>query len=145
MDLEKKKLPTEDDNTLRDLHEILALREKVTKLSEQLGHDVPKVDLIDEDNNYTLVMELPGVSQDKLEIAIQGREVTVAGIRESFVEPNVRETVERRHKEAVMNERSAGLVQRTITLPVDVMRDDVTAHLREGLLVLYLPKRPDNE
>ena len=145
MDLEKKKLPTEDDNTLRDLHEILALREKVTKLSEQLGHDVPKVDLIDEGNNYTLVMELPGVSQDKLEIAIQGREVTVAGIRESFVEPNVRETVERRHKEAVMNERSAGLVQRTITLPVDVMRDDVTAHLREGLLVLYLPKRPDNE
>ena len=144
MDLEKKNLPTEDDNTLRDLHEILALREKVTKLSEQLGHDVPKVDLIDEGNHYTLVMELPGVSQDNLEIAIQGRDVTVAGIRESFVETNIRETVEKRQKDAVMNERSSGLVQRTITVPVEVLRDEVTAHLREGLLVLYLPKRLDN-
>lgn len=144
MDLEKKTIPTEDDNTLRDLHEILALREKVTKLSEQLGHDVPKVDLVDEGNRYTLVMELPGVSQDNLEIAIQGREVTVAGIRESFVEPNIRDTVERRQKDIVMNERYSGLVQRTISLPSDVIRDDATAHLREGLLVLTLPKRLDD-
>ena len=141
MDLEKKEIPTNDDETLRDLHEILALREKVTKLSQQLGHDVPKVDLVDEGNSYTLVMELPGVSQDNLEIAIQGREVTVAGIRESFVEPNIQDTVAKRQKDAVMNERYSGLVQRSIGLPEEILRDEATAHLREGLLVLYLPKR----
>ncbi len=133
MELDTFATPSKDPDTNRDIQQILTLREHVNKLSEQLGHDIPKIDLLEYEDAYQLVIDLPGVSQSNLEIAVQGKNVTIAGIRESFES-------EDKNIKMLKQERNTGIVQRTITLPKEVVREHATAHLREGLLVLRMPK-----
>ncbi len=133
MELDTLATPSKDPDTNEDIQKILTLREHVNKLSEQIGHDVPKVDLLEYEDAFELIIDLPGVSQKNLEIAVQGKNVTIAGIRESF-EPKDKNI------KMLKQERNTGLVQRTITLPREAKRENATAHLREGLLVLYMPK-----
>ncbi len=133
MELDTFVTPSKDPETNKDIRQILALREHVNKLSEQLGHDIPKVDLLEYEDAFQLIIDLPGVSQGNLEIAVQGRNVTIAAIRESFEPEDKKVTM-------LKQERNTGIVQRTITLPAEAQRENATAHLREGLLVLHMPK-----
>ena len=134
MELEKVLSPSQDGDTRTDIAAILSLREQISTLTRHLGHDLPRVDLLENDEYFRLIVELPGVSQDNLEIAVQGAEVTIAAIRESF-EPD-----ETSSSHMILRERSTGIVQRSISLSAEVDRHHATAHLREGLLVLLLPK-----
>ena len=109
MELDTFATPSKNPDTNRDIQQILTLREHVNKLSEQLGHDIPKIDLLEYEDAYQLVIDLPGVSQSNLEIAVQGKNVTIAGIRESFES-------EDKNIKMLKQERNTGIVQRTITL-----------------------------
>lgn len=133
MELDSFVPPSKDSDTNDDIQKILGLRERVYDLSGQVGHDIPKVDLLEDKDAFRLIIDMPGVSQANLEIAIQDKDVTVAGIRESFKSEN-------ENVKFIKQERRTGLIQRTVTLPSEVERAKATAHLREGLLVLYLPK-----
>jgi HSP20 family protein len=113
-----------------DLQQLLVLRDQVDRLSELgTGALEPKVDLLECGDAYRLIMEVPGVPQDNLEVALQGREVIVAGLREPL-----------EGSKRVISERPSGHFQRTITLPAEVNREASSAHLQEGLLILNLPK-----
>ena len=61
---------------------------------------------------------------------MQERTVIVAGLREP-IEDGLK---------IITSERHRGHFQRSIELPQDVDRDKVSVHLREGLLILNLPK-----
>ena len=117
-----------------DVQRLLELRDRVGELRHTLGvgeDDSPKVDLLDFGDAFELVVEVPGVLQRDLEVAVQGRNVTVAGRRAPPEE----------HADVLISERSGGHFQRTVTLPAEVAEERGSAHLREGLLRLHLPKR----
>ena len=116
-----------------DIQRLLELRDRVGELRHTLGveDDSPKVDLLDFGDAFELVVEVPGVLQRDLEVAVQGRDVTVAGRRAALEE----------HANVLVSERPAGHFQRTVTLPAEVAEERGSAHLREGLLRLHLPKR----
>lgn len=124
MELDKR-----DTNT--DLQHLLVLRDRIGNLHNALeGKSLePKVDLLDEGNAYRLIIDVPGIAQDDLEVAIQERQVIIAGIRKP-------------HKsgKSLISERASGHFQRMVDLPSDVDWDVGSAHLAEGLLVLHLPK-----
>lgn len=115
--------------TESDLQRLFILRERVSELAEGLepGSLEPSVDLIDTGDTYRLIFDLPGVSQDDLEIALRGRQLTIAGLRESGGEQNF-----------LMRERPRGHFQRSVELPSDVLYEESNAQLREGLLILHL-------
>jgi HSP20 family protein len=120
--------------TQSSLQQLLAIRDRIGELSVKFDPDGelrPKVDLLDLGDAYELIVEVPGVPQENLEVAVQGREVIVAGLREPFEEP----------ESLVFSERPVGHFQRSVLLPAEVERERGTAHLREGLLVVHLPKR----
>jgi HSP20 family protein len=126
MDLEKF-------GTSGAISELLALRDDVDRISNlHFSSDglTPKVDMFDLGDAYQLMIEVPGVSQERLEVAVQGRNVTVAGLRDP-IDENIR---------IISSERPRGHFQRTVQLPSEVERERVTAHLQEGVLVLTLPK-----
>lgn len=125
MELDKQR------GTHSDLQQLLILRERVSELAEGLEPSSlePSVDLIDTGDTYRLIVDLPGVSQDDLEIALRGRHLTVAGLRESGGEQTF-----------LMRERPRGHFQRSLELPSDVLYEASSAQLREGLLILHLPK-----
>jgi HSP20 family protein len=115
------------------ISELLSIRDDVERISNlHLGTDglAPKVDIFDTGEAYQLMIEVPGVSQENLEVAIQGGSVIVAGLREP-IDDSVK---------IISTERPRGHFQRTIQLPSEVEREKTTAHLQEGVLVLTLPK-----
>lgn len=115
------------------ISELLSIRDDVERISNlHLGNDglTPKVDMFETSNAYQLMIEVPGVSQENLEVAIQGSSVIVAGLREP-IDDSVK---------IISTERPRGHFQRTIQLPSEVEREKTTAHLQEGVLVLTLPK-----
>lgn len=118
--------------TASDLKELLAVRDSIEELLERrMPADgiTPKAELRDLGDAYRLVVEVPGVAQEDLEIAVQGRDLVVAGHRDS--EP---------YGDLVFSERPRGPFQRTVTLPGAVDAEHTTAQLVAGLLILRLPK-----
>lgn len=127
MELDRRSSGTE-----RDLQDLLILRDRVSELAEGVAPRSLelKVDLIDVGEAYRLIVDLPGVAQDDLEIALRERQLTVAGLRE----------MNGSDQTFVLRERVGGHFQRTIELPGDVDHEASSASLREGLLILHLPK-----
>jgi len=126
MDLEKF-------DTGRDIQELLAIRDDIERLSVLSRPNdglSPKVDVFDVGTSYQVDIEVPGVPQENIEVAIQGRSLTVAGLREAVSDDVT----------IVLCERQSGPFERTIELPGGILKEETTAHLREGLLTLTLPK-----
>ncbi len=84
---------------------------------------------------YQFKADLPGILEAELEISLEGSRLTVAGKRE---EESIKDG-ERIH----LSERSHGTFSRTFTLPEDVEGEKVVAELRNGVLTLMVPKRPE--
>jgi len=117
-----------------DLSELIEVKHRIDALAARdlpVGPAGPRADLLDAGDAWQLRLEVPGVDQSRIELALQGDELVVAGIRETL-EDGVR---------PVFTERPTGPFQRTVRLPGPVAADEVTAHLRGGLLVVHLPKR----
>ena len=123
--------------TAGDIQELLAIRDRIDTILEAKSGDeslAPRVDLLDTGDTYRVVIEVPGVPQENLEIALQDKELIVAGIREAI------NTSDGEEGTLIVGERPSGHFQRTLTLPGEVVTEEATAHLREGLLILTIPK-----
>ena len=96
---------------------------------------MPSVDVKETPDAYQFKADLPGILEAELEISLEGNRLTVAGKREE--EPL--KDGERIH----LFERSHGTFSRTFTLPEDVEGEKVVAELRNGVLTLMVPKRPE--
>lgn len=118
--------------TSSDLQHLLTLRERVGKLVSELEDEATiRVDLVELEDAYRLVAEVPGVTQDDLEISVQGRRVTIAGV----IPPREKDV------HLLIGERPGGHFRRTVELPEEVTEKRSNAHLGSGLLTLHLPKR----
>lgn len=118
--------------TAGDIQELLSVRDRIDELLERrVPHDglTPKAELRDLGDAFELVVEVPGVAQEDLEIGLDGEELVVAGHREGS-----------RGGSVVFSERPRGPFQRSVTLPEPVAHERATARLYAGLLVLHLPK-----
>lgn len=119
--------------TAGDIDELLAVRDSVDNLVNAHVAASPlgvRADLYDVGDAYLALIEVPGVEQADLEIAVQGEELLVAGLRNGPLNDLV----------AVFTERPVGAFQRTIRLPGEVVAENATAHLSNGVLSLTLPK-----
>jgi HSP20 family molecular chaperone IbpA len=117
-----------------DLGELIEVKARIEALAARdllMGPVGPRADLLDAGDAWQLRLEVPGVDQSRLELALQGEELVIAGIRETTGD-DVR---------PVFVERPSGPFQRVVRLPGPVDADAVTANLRGGLLVVNLPKR----
>ncbi len=104
-------------------------------LTSPMGAFMPSFDVKEGPDAYELKADLPGIHEKDLEINMEGNRLTVSGKRESEA---VKEG-ERWH----LTERSQGTFSRTFTLPEEVDSDKVVAELRNGVLTLMVPKRPE--
>ena len=84
---------------------------------------------------YLLHADLPGVKEENLEISLTGNRLSVSGHREQ----------ERRDQNDTFyaSERSYGSFTRAFTLPEGVDGEGVTADLKNGVLTLSVPKKPE--
>ena len=95
----------------------------------------PRADVAETDDSVEIAVELPGMSEDDIDIALSGDVLTIRG--EKKVEH------EKKRKGVYMSERSYGAFYRTIPLPPDVDTDKANAEFKRGVLKVTLPKSED--
>lgn len=91
----------------------------------------PRTNLYDKGDRFELIAEVPGVSRDDLDLKIQGNYLEISGKREVTAPQGYRV-----HR----SERGSATFTRSLTLPSDVDANKVDANLKDGMLVLTLPK-----
>lgn len=96
---------------------------------------MPSFDVKESPDSYQFKADLPGILEADLEISLEGTRLTVAGKRE--------EETAKEGERAHLSERSHGRFSRTFNLPEDVEGEKVVAELRNGVLTLMVPKRPE--
>lgn len=92
----------------------------------------PAVDIAEGDSDYTVRVELPGVSKDDVKITIQDNILTIRGEK--------KEEKEAKESNYHRTERSFGSFQRSFTLPTHVKSDKIEATYKDGILTVTLPK-----
>ena len=92
----------------------------------------PAIDVRASDTEVAFVCDVPGVSQDDLEITLANRVLTIKGTRR----------FESKETEQVMLGRSYGSFSRSYTLPEALDEDKLAAELAGGVLTVRIPKLP---
>jgi len=91
----------------------------------------PPVDVVENENELTLRLDLPGVNLQEIDIQLTGETLTLRGERR----------FERREGEGYVHlERPYGTFQRSFNLSVPVQADRVRADYKDGVLTVTLPK-----
>jgi HSP20 family protein len=102
----------------------------------QGGNDFsPRFDVKETKSAFVIKADLPGVNDDDVNVSVTGRQLTISGHREH----EQREEGE----QFFAIERSAGSFARSFSLPDVVDPDAVKADLKNGVLTLEIPKRPE--
>lgn len=102
---------------------------------------IPAASIQEFDNELVLALELPGVAEDSIEIALENNVLTIFGEKgaEKGTEKGAERETDSEGKYLVL-ERSFGTFRRTFRLPGTVRADAITAELQNGLLTVRLPK-----
>lgn len=92
----------------------------------------PPMNITQDDDNFYLRAEVPGIKPNELSISAVRNRVSLAGKRE----------IQREHERVSYHrkERAEGSFNRTVTLPTEVDAERVDARYADGILTLTLPK-----
>ena len=92
----------------------------------------PPVNITQDDENFYLRAEIPGIKPAELSISALRNRVSISGKREI---PREHDRVSYHRKE-----RPEGAFNRAVTLPMEVVAERVDARYTDGILTLTLPK-----
>ena len=103
-----------------------------SELAAPLEDKLPRVDVIDRDEEIVVRAEVPGVDKDNLDVTLSDNTITIKG------------STRHEEKEEKGNyyrcEISQGSFARTVVLPADVDGSKAKASFKDGLLEVTLPK-----
>ena len=91
----------------------------------------PALDVYQNKDNFTVVVELPGLKKEEIDVSIHGDVLTIS------VE---RKAEEKKGEQDFRTERFYGSFQRTVTLPAAVDAKQVKASYQDGILTVVLAK-----
>ncbi len=99
-------------------------------------HMVPAVDVREDEGRLLVMADLPGISKDDIEITYEDGVLTITGTT----------TEEKEKKEGsrfYVRERFQGSFSRTLRIPDKVDMDKSEAQVKDGVLELVLPYKPE--
>ncbi|MCH2132460.1 MAG: Hsp20/alpha crystallin family protein [Phycisphaerales bacterium] len=91
----------------------------------------PSLNMIDDDNNVYVEAELPGVRMEDVDVTVADGVLTISGRRTVTTPVDTN---------AIRRERGDLEFERSISLPANVEANGTEAVLREGVLLLTMPK-----
>jgi len=93
-----------------------------------------KLDVEDDDKNYTIHAEIPGAKKEDIKVTIDGKQVSISA--------EIKRESEKKEKGRIVHsERYYGNVYRSFSLDSAVDEDKGKANYKDGLLELVLPKK----
>ena len=93
-----------------------------------------KLDVEEDDKNYTIHAEVPGAKKEDIKVTIEGNQVSISA--------DIKRESEKKEKGRVVHsERYYGNVYRSFSLESSVDEAKGSANYKDGLLELVLPKK----
>jgi HSP20 family protein len=120
---------------MRDVLRWDPFRELEAAAGGDYGLFAPSFDVKENKDGYIFRADLPGVKEEDLEISLTGNRLAISGKREQ----------ERREQGDTYyaTERSYGSFTRAFTLPDGTDAENVKAELKNGVLQVVVPKKPE--
>ncbi len=98
----------------------------------------PALDVSESDGGYTVLLDLPGVSKQDVQVNVEGRRVSISAQPQDAAQ-TVSDTPSA--PRVLHRERSQARYERSFTLPTEIEQGAAQARLDNGVLTLQLPKR----
>jgi HSP20 family protein len=102
----------------------------LSRQSQLFSSWTPALDLYQDNDNVTAIIELPGMRKEDIEISLQDGTLSISGERKE----------ESDKTDSTRTERFFGKFRRSVALPVQVDSNKVTATYKDGILTVTLPK-----
>jgi HSP20 family protein len=97
------------------------------------GWLTPAVNVTENKDGFNITADLPGVNKSGLEITLDGDEIILTGRREDAMEGAA----------VVHRESAVADFRRVFQIEPGVDTAKITAHIEDGVLTLFLPKREE--
>lgn len=97
----------------------------------------PAVEVFDEEQNYCISMDVPGLKKEDLEIEMKDNQLHISGERKS--------TRVADKDKVLRTERRYGKFSRVFNLPKNINSDKIEARFENGVLDIILPKEEKSE
>ena len=108
-------------------HELETKEEK----TQQARYYKPSTDIVETEHDLTLVMDMPGVAKDSVEVKLEKNVLSVEGQIDQARYESLK---------AQYAEYNVGHYNRSFQLSSEIDQDKIQAHMAEGVLTLTLPK-----
>jgi HSP20 family protein len=109
--------------------------DKEDDLSVTVSQWSPLVDIVEDDKEFLIKAELPEMKREDIRVSVENNRLTLRGERK-FEQ-------EEKGKKFHRIERAYGSFARSFSLPDDVDAGKVSAHFKDGVLKVHLPKSPN--
>ncbi|HWL80553.1 MAG TPA: Hsp20/alpha crystallin family protein [Roseomonas sp.] len=102
------------------------------RFDTSFGIAAPAIDVVENDKEFRISAELPGMGPGDVELGISGDLLTIKGEK--------KEEKEQKTDNYYLSERRYGAFQRAFQLPEGVDREKIDANFDKGVLTVVLPK-----
>ena len=126
--------------------DLMAMQDRMTRIigetlsrigKEDVARRVwsPPVDILERENEIILKVDLPEVTQDEIDIRVEGNTLTIQGERK-FIKDASEENY-------IQIERPYGTFRRTFNLPRMIDQEGIKASYKDGVLRIVLPRKQE--
>ena len=99
----------------------------------------PRVDVKEENDSYVLEMELPGRSENDVDIELDNNNLTITSKKDEKADK--KEAKDEKKGKYILKERRCCDFSRRFTLPSDVECEGINANFKNGILTIVMPKK----
>ena len=129
------------------MRELVTLNDRLSRFFEEAagqnspnleyGQWAPPVDLKEEESQFVLRADMPGMNRDDIDIQVENNVLTISGER--------RFEAEERKEDYHRIERAYGKFVRSFTLSTRVKAEGISASYKDGILTVTCPKTEESK
>ena len=128
--------------------DLMAMQDRMTRLIDETlsriwkeevvrGVWSPPVDILERGSEVVLKVDLPGVSQEEIDIRVEGNALIIQGERRL-----IKDAPEENY---IQIERPYGTFRRTFNIPRMIQQGEIKASYKDGVLRIVLPRKQETQ
>jgi HSP20 family protein len=128
--------------------DLMAMQDRMTRLIDETlsriwkeevvrGVWSPPVDILERGSEVVLKVDLPGVSQEEIDIRVEGSTLIIQGERRL-----IKDAPEENY---IQIERPYGTFRRTFNIPRMIEQEEIKASYKDGVLRIVLPRKQETQ
>jgi len=108
-------------------------KEKTNGDSQTVNSFIPKIDISEDEKNFYIDVELPGINKSGLKIKLENNLLTISGEKKLSDEKI-------KNRKFRSSERIFGTFNKNFTMNAEINRDTINAEFENGVLTLRIEK-----